>query len=387
MLIFFLLSEKSFFVVVVVIMRVVSYDASSKYPQIFNGFLHFLSTVPLQLLNGGMALKTMSARNSPVPADQHKYETYNNVIIDTSVLRRALEQGMLPMANSGCPDGSASDTAFNSRSPCSGVQTMSPESEPNTMSPGSAVNTMSPFGESNGMSPTGDIQTAPPTTQFHQVSAHSAPAVCSSPVFSVWHVGAEACDVMAGTSGDLQLSSMSSSVPQWSQKSCQDLNLPTILGEAEPQQSPPLQGRRSSRGKQSAPQKSKKHKEKDGRSNTEQVSSQPSGPAQQMYVANQVNSGLQQIEQFDDPGGPDPVAVVAQPNEMSDSQILACVEWALNNGQLAIVNELPFDALDEQEHFAEVFDRPDGQENHKMDSGFEGSPTDQKANFEWNQKS
>ncbi|KAK3789440.1 hypothetical protein RRG08_035135 [Elysia crispata] len=249
------------------------------------------SFVRVASLNGGEAIMKSSARNSPVSAEQHRYETYNGVSVDTAALLKAIQKTKLETSSpNACRYGS--DTSSNLSS-TSGCLNMSPGSESNAMSPRVAPQLMSPYGEGSVVAPNPEF---PAGKALQMPAGNSMAAVFDSRHMFLGpslHVGQEESTV-TDVESNLQ-SGLPAAVPHFSNRTCQSFNLPTILGEAEPQQSPSARARRSTKGKKSAAQKSKKQREVKDKPKPEQIISQLDGSAQQSTWPLQVSigSGLQ----------------------------------------------------------------------------------------------
>ena len=232
-----------------------------------------------------------SARNSPVPAEQHRYETYNGVSVDTAALLKAIQKAKLETSSpNACRYGS--DTSSNLSS-TSGCLNMSPGSESNAMSPRVAPQLMSPYGEGSVVAPNPEF---PAGKALQMPAGNSMAAVFDSRHMFLGpslHVGQEESTV-TNVESNLQ-NGLPAAVPHFSNRTCQSFNLPTILSEAEPQQSPSARARRSTKGKKSAAQKSKKQREVEDKPKPEQIISQLGGSAQQSTWPQQVSigSGLQ----------------------------------------------------------------------------------------------
>ncbi|GFR82125.1 signal transducer and activator of transcription, partial [Elysia marginata] len=348
------------------------------------------SFVTVASMNGGVAVKAGSMSSSPSPSEEHNYELYNGVHVDTTALLKNLQKGSLV-----CPQpmdkNNPSDMA-SIPSPSSGFLTMSPCSEPNVSSPRSTqAHPMSPYGEPNVALVKQECPAFIPSSS----STQSMPAAsCNETLLSL--LNGEAPGPAAGASIVPQKSSPDG-LSDLAIKTDGGLNLPTILSLAELQQSPRPQGQRSGKGKQLKGQKGKKCR--DDKALTEQVFNEPSTSAQQHTSRVTQDSTSSQPQFVHD----NSIIIADTANEVANTHNLVWMSelrealTGLHDPNLFIVlesqanptpdNVQPFDALENGEHLAEMFDisrhAPDV---NRMDSGIGAdslSPTTQPPNLHW----
>ncbi|RUS87226.1 hypothetical protein EGW08_005066 [Elysia chlorotica] len=359
-------------------------------------------------LNGGTTMMKTSARNSPVSVEQQNYEMYNGVSVDTTAILKEIQREKLRKSPPGASKY-GSDSASNF-SPSSGVLTMSPLSEHTAMSPRVLPLAMSPYGESTPVAPKQEFPTSSPL-QF-PVTSSSVAAFDSLHELSGMDLQVGQGETITPQSG-----------PQLSTEAGWGLNLPTILGEAEQQQPGPARGRRSTKGKQSAAQKTRKWREMEDKPKPEQqMIGQCGGPALPSAWPHLVTTGS---GQYSASSGQDPdfqpVGLKLAPHQPANAaesarqQMLHAVQPSTNwNSVIQEVFEgneaqnfivtlegeasatmyslQQFDALALQEgqHLAETADFSEILEANRMDSGFGGdsmSPSTVPSNFslEWKQ--